>query len=162
MATADEIVQHFTDPAGFKKYIGFLGGKRAAASTALLADADAKGAARNYVLDTREHEGTHYEIVAFSTGEGLAQGQLDQLIRQATLVPLGTVRYEGMMAAELPQAFASNDEANDINLLSDPAAGVFVLPITKSSKKTVYSWTIWAVKDGQFYAQPLEDKKLPV
>jgi hypothetical protein len=127
----------------------------------VLAAADDKGAARNYVLDTREHDGTHYEIVAFSVGEGLSQEQLDRLTRQATLVPLGTVRFEGMMAAELPEAFASNTEANSINQLSDPSEGVFVLPITKSSKKSVYSWTVWAVQDGQFYARPLEDKKLP-
>jgi hypothetical protein len=162
MATADEIVQHFSAPAGFKKYIGFLGGKRAAKSTELFNGAERRGAARNYMLDSREHEDVHYDIVAFSTGDGLSQSQLDDLTRQAQLVPLGTLRYEGMLAATLPDAFGSNAEANDINALSDPAAGVFVLPITKMKKSATHTWTLWAAKDGEFFVYPVEDRKIGI
>jgi len=160
MPTADEIVQFFSSPTGFKKYIGFLGGKRAAKSLDILTAADRRGAARTYVLDSRQHESVYYDVVAFSTGEGLSQAQLDELTRKVQLVPLGTVRYEGMQAAELPDAFASNAEANDIQRLSDPAAGVYVQPITKMKKSTSHSWMLWAAKGDDFYAYPLEDAKL--
>lgn len=160
MTTSDELVARFLDPAGFKKYIGFLGGKRAKMSTELFSTAEERGAAKSYLLDTREHDGTYYHLRAISTRGDLDEATLAELTRAVQLVPLGTVRYEGMMAAVLPDAVGSNAEARDIHDLSPLDRGIIVYPITELSKKGKSTWALWAVKGGEFFIYPIEDKKL--
>ena len=161
MATADDLTARFLDPEGFKKYIGFLGGKRAKASHELFSSAPRKGAAQAYILDNREHDGTYYTLNAISIDGDLDEQTLAELSRAAKLAPLGTVRFEGMQAAELPDAFGSNPEANDINSLSRLDRGILVYPVTLLGKKDRASWALWAVDAaGTFYLYPLLDKKV--
>lgn len=160
MTTSDELVARFADENGFKKYIGFLGGKLAKKSYELYSSAQERGAAQSYILDTREHEGSHYYLRAISTRGDLDESTLAQLTQAAKLVPLGTVRYEGMMAAVIPDAVGSNDEARDIHALSRLDQGIIVYPVTELNKRAKSEWALWAIKDGEYYVYPLEDKKL--
>ena len=160
MTTSAELTARFEAPEGFKKYIGFLGGKLAKKSYELYSSAEQRGAAESYILDTREHDGTHYYLRAIGTRGHLDEATLARLTQAVKLVPLGTVRYEGMMAATIPDAVGSNEEARDIHDLSPLDEGIIVYPVTELTKKARSSWALWAVKDGQFYVYPLEDKKL--
>lgn len=161
MTTAADLTARFLDPQGFKKYIGFLGGKRAAKAHEVYSRAARKGAAQAYILDNREHDGTYYTLNAISIDGDLDEQTLAELSRQAKLMPLGTVRFEGMQAAELPDAFGSNPEANDINGLSRLDRGILVYPVTLLSKRAAATWALWAVDaDGTHYVYPLEDKKI--
>lgn len=160
MTTSAELTTRFESPDGFKKYIGFLGGKLAKKSHELYASADQRGAAESYILDTREHDGTYYYLRAIGTRGHLDEATLARLTQAVKLVPLGTVRYEGMMAAVIPDAVSSNDEARDIHDLSPLDEGIIVYPVTELTKKGRSSWALWAVKDGEYYVYPLEDKKL--
>lgn len=160
MTTSDELVARFTDPNGFKKYIGFLGGKLAKKSHDVFSSAEQRGAVESYVLDTREHDGTYYYLRAISTQGDLDEATLGELSREAKLVPLGTVRYEGMQAAVLPDAVGSNPEAADVHALSRLDRGIIVYPVTELSKKGRSSWALWAAKGGEWFVYPIEDKKL--
>lgn len=160
MTTTDELVARFTDPAGFKKYIGFLGGKLAKKAHAVYSGAEAKGAAQSYTLDTRDHEGTGYYIKAISTTGDISEATLSELTRAAQLLPLGTVRYEGMMAPTIPDAVGSTDDAADVHALSRPAEGVIVYPVTVMSKKQTVDFALWARNGDDWFVYPLEDKKL--
>lgn len=161
MTTADTLTARFLDPAGFKKYIGFLGGKRARQAHELYSSAPRKGAGQAYILDNREHDGTYYTINALSIDGDLDEATLAELARQAKLVPLGTVRFEGMMSVDLPDAFGSNPEANDINALSRLDRGIFVYPCTLLSKRASSTWALWAFDAaGTAYLYPLDDKKV--
>lgn len=161
MSIADDLTARFLDPNGFKKYIGFLGGKRAKAAHELYANAPRKGAAQAYILDNREHDGTYYTLNAISIDGDLDEQTLAELARAAKLVPLGTVRYEGSQAVDLPDAFGSNPEANDINSLSRLDRGILVYPVTLLGKRDRASWALWAIDAaGTFYLYPLEDKKV--
>lgn len=161
MSTADDLTARFLAPEGFKKYIGFLGGKRARAAHELYSAAPRKGAAQAYILDEREHDGTYYTLNAVSIDGDLDEQTLASLAQQAKLVPLGTVRFEGMMSVDLPDAFGSNPEANDINALSRLDQGILVYPVTLLSKRARASWALWAIDAaGTFYLYPLEDKKV--
>jgi hypothetical protein len=158
--TAAGLTARFEAPDGFKKYIGFLGGKLARNATEIYTTAERRGAAQSYLLDQREHDGTHYHLRAISIDGDLDGETLAELTRAVQLVPLGTVRYEGMMAATLPDPVGGTDDARDIHDLSRLDRGIVVYPITELSKKGASSWALWAIKDGQTYLYPLEDKKL--
>jgi len=160
MTTSAELTARFEAPEGFKKYIGFLGGKLAKRAHEVYSTADSRGAAESYVLDTREHDGSHYYLRAISIGGDLDEATLAELTREARLVPLGAVRWDGAQAAVLPDAVGSNQEAADVHSISRLDRGIVVYPVTELSKKARSSWALWAVKDGQTYVYPLEDKKL--
>ena len=160
MTTTDQLVARFSDPAGFKKYIGFLGGKRAKAAHEVFTSAEAKGAAQSYTLDTRDHEGTGYYIKAISTNGDLSESMVSELTRAAQLLPLGRVRYEGMMAPTMPDAVGCVDDAADVHALSRLAEGVIVYPVTVLSKKQTADFALWARKGDEWYVYPLEDKRL--
>jgi hypothetical protein len=160
VTTTDALVSRFADPAGFKKYIGMLGGKRAKASHALFSGADERGAARSYLLDTREHDDAYYYIRAISVRGDLDEATLAELTRAATLLPLGTIRYEGMMAPTLPDAVGSSGEATDVHDLSNLEAGVIVYPVTELSKKGLSNFALWARSGTEWFVYPIEDKKL--
>ena len=160
MTTTDELVQRLSDPAGFKKIIGFLGGKRAKASHELFTTADEKGVARSYTLDQREHEGTGYYLKAISTRGDLTGDQLNELTRAAKFLPLGTVRYEGMMAPTMPEFIGSSDDANDVHSLSRLDEGIVVYPVTVLNKKREVTFAAWARKGEQWSVYPIEDNKL--
>jgi hypothetical protein len=160
MTTPDALVARFSDPAGFKKYIGFLGGKLAKAAHQAYATADQRGAAESYLLDTREHDGTYYHLRAIGTRGNLDETTLAQLAQDVKLVPLNRVRYEGMLSPTIPDAVGSNPEAGDVHALSRLDQGIIVYAVTQLSKKAASTWALWAVKGGQFYVYPLEDKKL--
>jgi hypothetical protein len=163
MSTTDvttDLVARFTDPAGFKKYIGLLGGKRAKASHALFSAADDRGAARSYVLNTREFDDSYYFIRVISTRGDLDEDTLDDLTRAASLLPLGSIRYEGMMAPTLPDAVGSDLEAADVHSLSRLDEGIIVYPVTELSKKGASSYALWARAGDDWFVYPIEDKKL--
>jgi hypothetical protein len=163
MSTTDvatDLVARFADPAGFKKYIGLLGGKRAKASHALFSTADDRGAARSYVLNTREFDDSYYFIRVISTRGDLAEDTLDDLTRAASLLPLGSIRYEGMMAPTLPDAVGSDLEAADVHSLSRLDEGIIVYPVTELSKKGASSYALWARTGDDWFVYPIEDKKL--
>jgi hypothetical protein len=158
--TPEELVTRLSDPAGFKKMWGFLGGKRAKAAHALFTGADAKGVARSYTLDTREHEGTGYYLKAIGTRGDLTGDQLNELTRAAKLLPLGTVRYEGMMAPTMPEFLGSSDDANDVHSLSRLDEGIIVYPVTVLNKKREVTFAAWAHQGDQWSVYPIEDNKL--
>lgn len=158
--TAAGLTTRFEAPDGFKKYIGFLGGRLAREATEIYTTAERRGAAQSYLLDQREHDGTHYHLRAISIEGDLDEQTLAELTRAVQLVPLGRVRYEGMMAATLPSPVGGTADARDIHDLSRLDAGIVVYPVTELSKKGSSSWALWAIKDGQTYLYPLEDKKL--
>ena len=160
MTTTDELVQRLSDPAGFKKINGFLGGKRAKASHELFTTADERGVARSYTLDTREHEGTGYYIKAIGTRGDLTPEQLAELTRSAKLLPLGTVRYEGMMAPTMPEVLGSSDEASDVHNLSRLDEGILVYPVTVLNKKREVTFAAWTHKGDEWSVYPIEDNKL--
>jgi hypothetical protein len=160
VTTTDALVSRFADPAGFKKYIGFLGGKLAKASQELYSSADERGAARSYVLDTREHDGSYYYIRAISVRGDLDETTLASLTRAATLLPLGTVRYEGAMSPVLPDAVGSSAEAADVHELSRLDEGIIVYPVTELSKKALSNFALWARSGSEWFVYPIEDKKL--
>ena len=97
MTTSAELPARFEAPEGFKKYIGFLGGKLAKKSYELYSSAEERGAAESYILDTREHDGTYYYLRAIGTRGHLDEATLARLTQAAKLVPLGTVRFEGLV-----------------------------------------------------------------
>lgn len=155
----EELVTRLSDPAGFKKIWGFLGGKRAKAAHALFIGADERGVARSYTLDTREHEGTGYYIKAIATHGDLTGDQLSELTRAAKLLPLGTVRFEGMMAPTMPELIGSSD-ASDVNSLSHLDEGIIVYPVTVLNKKRQVTFAAWARKGSDWSVYPIEDNKL--
>lgn len=158
--STDDLVARFTDPTGFKKYIGFLGGKLAQRAYNVYSGADERGAARSYLLDQREHDGTHYHLRAISVRGDLDEATLARLTRAVTLLPLGTVRYEGMMAATLPDAVGSTADAADVQALSEFERGIIVYPVTELSKKGASTYALWARRGDEWFIYPLEDKKL--
>ena len=160
MSTTDALVTRFLDPSGFKKYIGFLGGKRAAAAHEVYSTAEAKGAAKSYILDKREYDGSHYYIRAIATQGDLDEQTLAELTREATLLPLGTVRYGGAMAPTLPDSLFDTDDAADVHELSRLDRGVIVYPVTELSKKALSSYALWARTGNEWFVYPIEDKKL--
>ena len=160
MSTTDDLVTRFSAPEGFKKYIGFLGGRRAKMSYELWESADEKGAARSYLLDKREYDGSHYYLRAISVRGDLDEATLAQLSREAALFSLGTVRYEGSQAAVLPEAVGSEADARDIHAISRLDQGVIVYPVTELSKKALSTYALWARKGDEWFVYPIEDKKL--
>lgn len=160
MTTTDELVQRLSEPAAFKKIIGFLGGKRAKAAHELFSSADEKGVARSYTLDQREHEGTGYYIKAIGTRGDLTAEQLAELTRAAKLMSLGTVRYEGMLAATMPEPLGSSDDAHDIHDLSRLDEGILVYPVTVLNKKREVTFAAWTRKGDEWSVYPIEDNKL--
>jgi hypothetical protein len=160
MTTSDELVARFRDPAGFKKYIGFLGGKLAKKAYDTYSSADESGAAKSYTLDFREHEGNSYWVKAISVRGDLTPEVLGQLEQAAQLLPLGVLRYEGMMAPVIPDPIGSDDEADVIHGLSRPDEGIIVYPVSIMSKKKDAAWVLWARTGDDWYVYPLEDKKL--
>ena len=164
MSTTDvsttDLVARFAEPNGFKKYIGFLGGKLAGKCQAIFDSADARGAARSYLLDTRDYDGSYYYVRAISTMGDLDEGTLSELTRAATLLPLGPIRYEGMMAPTLPTAVGSDPEADLVHSLSRLDQGIIVYPVTELSKKALSTFALWARKGTEWFVYPIEDKKL--
>jgi len=160
MATTDDLVTRFSAPDGFKKYIGFLGGKLAKKSQEVWDTADEKGAAQSYLLDKREHDGSHYYLRAIATKGDLDEQTLAELTRAVTLVPLGTVRYEGSQSAVLPDAVGSEEDASDIHSLSRLDDGVIVYPVTELNKKALSNFALWARSGDEYFVYPIEDKKL--
>ena len=160
MPTNTELTQRFTDPAGFKKYFGFMGGGRAKKSHELFTTADASGVSHAYTLDRREHEGSVYFIKAVATRGDLDEGTLSELTAAAKMVALGNLRYAGMMAATLPAAIGSDTEGAAVHDLSKFDDGILVYPVSIMSTKADAANAAWAQKDGKFYVIPLEDKKL--
>ena len=161
MTTTDDLVRRFSDPNGFKKYIGFLGGKQAKAAHAVFDGAEAKGAARSYVLDHRQHDnGNHYYVRAISINGDLDEQTLSELSRQASLLDLGKIRWEGAMAPTMPDAVSSTPDARDIHDMSRPEQGIIVYPVTEDNKKNLSSYALWAISEGQCYIYPIDDKKL--
>ena len=158
--TAAGLTTRFEAPDGFKKYIGFLGGRLAREATELYTTAERHGAAQSYLLDQREHDGTHYHLRAISIDRDLDEKTLAELTRAVQLVPLGTVRYEGMRGATLPTPVGGTPDARDIHDLSPLDQGIVVYPVNELSKKGSSSWALWAIKDGLTYIYPIEDKKL--
>ena len=160
MPTTDELTQRFTDPAGFKKYFGFMGGGRAKKSHELLTSADASGVRRAYNLDRREHEGSLYFIKAVSTAGDLDEATLASLTSEAREVALGSLRYDGMMAETLPAAIDLSADSSTVHNLSRFDDGIIVYPVSSMSTKAEASYAVWARKGDKFYVLPLEDKKL--
>jgi len=160
MSTTDDLVTRFNAPDGFKKYIGFLGGKLAKKSQEVWDTADEKGAAQSYLLDKREYDGSHYYLRAIATKGDLDEQTLAELSRAATLFPLGTVRYEGSQAAVLPDAVGSEADARDIHSISRLDEGIIVYPVTELSKKALSNYALWARSGDEYFVYPIEDKKL--
>ena len=160
MSTTDDLVTRFNAPDGFKKYIGFLGGRRAKMSQEVWDTADEKGAAQSYLLDKREYDGSHYYLRAIATKGDLDEQTLAELTRAATLFPLGTVRYEGSQAAVLPEAVGSEADARDIHSISRLDEGIIVYPVTELSKKALSNYALWARSGDEYFVYPIEDKKL--
>ncbi len=160
MPSATELAQKFTEPDGFKKLFGFGGGGRAKKAHELFTTADASGVTPAYTLDVRTHEGCLYYIKAISTRGDLDEATLSELTNAAQSVPLGTMRYEGMMAATLPESMASESEASDIYGLSRLNDGIFVFPLSIMSKKGDAANAAWAEKGGEHFVLPLEDKAI--
>jgi hypothetical protein len=160
MTTTDSIAARFTTPDGLKKHFGFLGGKRAKASHELISRADASGVAAAYTLDRREYEGSSYYVKAVSTRGDLDEGTLAELTRQATMLPLGTLRYEGMMAPTMPDAVGSDHESASIHGLSRLEQGIIVYPVSIMSKKGDAGHAFWVNAGGQWFVEPIDDKKL--
>ena len=160
MTVVDDLAARFSTPEGLKKYFGLLGGKRAKLSAELIGRATASGVARAYTLDHREYEGSTYYVKAVSTRGDLDEATLSELTRAATLLPLGTLRYEGMMAATLPDELGSTDDANDIHSLSRLGQGIVVYPVSIMSKRGDASHAFWLTTGDEWYVEPIDDKKL--
>jgi len=160
MTVVDDLTARFSTPEGLKKYFGLLGGKRAKGSAELLGRATGSGVARAYTLDHREHDGSTYYVKAISTRGDLDEKTLAELTREATLLPLGTLRYEGMMAATMPEELGSTDDASDIHSLSRLAEGIVVYPVSIMSKKGDASYAFWLTTGDAWYVEPIDDKKL--
>ena len=160
MTTTDELVVRLSDPSGFKKIIGFLGGKRAKKAHEVFTTADEKGVARSYTLDQREHEGTGYYIKAIGTRGDLTAEVLAELTRSAKLMSLGTVRYEGMLASTMPEPLFDTADASDIQRLSRLDEGIIVYPVTVLNKKREVTFAAWARKGDEWSVYPIEDNKL--
>lgn len=160
MPTSEELTTRFTDPAGFKKYFGFMGGGRAKKAHELFTTADTSGVSRAYGLDQREHEGSLYFIKAVSTAGDLDEATLASLTSEAREVALGSLHYDGMMANTLPAAIDLSDDGSTVHNLSRFDDGIIVYPVSIMSKKAEASFAVWARKGGKFYVLPLEDKKL--
>lgn len=160
MPTTDELIQRFRQPDGFKKYIGFGGGKLAKRCQDALASSDENGVCRSYTLDTRTHDGSYYFIKAIGTRGDLDENTLAELTRGATLIPLGTVRWESSMAPELPNPVGSSIEASAVHGLSRLDEGIIVYPVWHLSKKADSSFAIWARIGQQYAVYALADKKI--
>lgn len=160
MSQSDDLVTRFVHPDGFKKYIGFLGGKRAKRAHEVYSTAEDRGAAQSYILDTREYEGSHYYVRAIATRGDLDEQVLAELTRQATLLPLGTVRFGGAMSPTLPETLFDARGATDVHELSRLDLGVIVYPVTETSKKARSSYALWARNGDEWFVYPIEDKKL--
>lgn len=160
MPTAEELAQRFRAPDGFRKYIGFLGSRLARRCQDALAASDENGVCRSYLLDTRTHDGSYYRIKAVGTRGDLDEETLAQLTREATLIPLGTVRWESSMAPELPNMIGSSGEASVVHSLSRLDEGIIVYPDWFLSKNADSSFAVWARTAQDYAVYPLEDKKL--
>lgn len=160
MPTTEELAQRFRDPNGFKKYIGFGGGRLAKRCQDALASSDENGVCRSYTLDTRTHDGSYYYIYAIATRGDLDERTLSELTRMATLIPLGTVRWESSMAPQLPDAVGSSEKASAIHGLSRLDEGIIVYPEGFLSKRGESSFAVWARTAQHYAVYPLADKKL--
>lgn len=159
--TADELVARFSQPEGFRKLFGWFVGKRARAAHALFTSAAEKGATRAYTLDRREYKDNIYYVKAISLRGDLDETVLARMTREASLLPLGTLRYEGQMAPTLPDAMGSVDDAADIHALSRPADGILVYPVSfLDAKRRDASWALWALHEGEAFVFPIDDKEL--
>ncbi len=157
----DTISARFASPQAIKKYFGFLGGTRAKGTVALLANAEASGVARSYTLDKREYDGSLYYVKAIGTRGDLDETTLAELTRAATMLPLGTLRYEGMLAPILPWPLGSEEEAADVHNLSRLDQGILVYPYSIMSKRGDSTYAFWAKSNEGFYSvEPIDDKKL--
>jgi hypothetical protein len=160
--TPDELVQRLSDPKGFKKIFGWFGGKAAKVAHELFSTADQRGVARSYTLDYRVYErnGNGYYIKAIGTRGDLTAETLARLTQAAKVLPLGTVRYEGTMAATLPEPLGSVLDANDINSLSVLDEGILVYPVTVLDKKQDATFAVWAHQGGEWYVYPIENSRI--
>lgn len=160
MPTPEELAQQFRAPDGFKKYIGFLGGRLAKRCQDALASSDENGVCRSYTLDSRTHDGGYYYINAIGTRGDLDEHTVSELTREATLIPLGAVRWESSMAPQLPNAIGSDDKAAAIHSLSRLSEGIIVYPKWFVSKAGTSTFAVWARTGDDYAVFPLEDKKL--
>jgi hypothetical protein len=161
MSPVDTLAAHFATPEAIKKYFGFLGGKRAKGTVELLANAEGSGVARAYTLDRREYEGSLYYVKAIGTRGDLDEATLAELTRAATLLPLGTLRYEGMLAPILPWPLGSDSDSDTIQNLSRLDEGILVYPYSIMSKKGDSTYAFWAKSNEGYYSvEPIDDKKL--
>lgn len=160
MPTTDDLVQRFSDPSGFKKYFGFLSGGRARRAHELFTTSEESGVTRAYTLDRREHDGSVYFIKAVATRGDIDENTLAELASRAALVPLGSLRYTGMMAATLPKAIGSDDEGAAVHDLSRLDEGIIVYPVSIMSTKAEATYAAWVRKGSEYFVLPLEDKKL--
>ena len=161
MTTIDSIAARFSSPEGIKKYYGLFAGKRTKATVALMENAEASGVARSYTLDRREYDGSVYYVKAIGTRGDLDEATLATLTRAASLLPLGTLRYEGMLAPNLPWPLGSEDEASDVHNLSRLDEGILVYPFSIMSKKGDATYAFWVLsKEGYYSVEPIDDKKL--
>lgn len=161
MTVVDDLAARFASPEAIKKYFGFLGGKRSKGTIELMANAEASGVARAYTLDRREYDGSLYYIKAVATQGDLDEKTLAELTREATLMPLGRLRYEGMLAPVLPWPLGSDSDSGDIQGLSRLDQGIIVYPYSIMSKKGDATYAFWVKsKEGFYSVEPIDDKKL--
>lgn len=160
MSTTDSIATRFTTAEGLKKHFGLFGRTRAKLSHELITGAEATGVSPAYTLDRREYEGSVYYVKAVSTRGDLDEQTLAELTRAATMLPLGALRYDGMMAPTLPDAIGSEPEAATVHALSRPDDGILVYPFSIMSKKGDATYAFWAASGGNWFVEPIDDKKL--
>ena len=158
--TTDELVAWFAQPSGFRRYFGLRRGELAREAHELFSAADSRGAVRSTVLDQREYDGSRYVIKAIATDGELDDAERDELADQASSVPLGTVRFEGMVAATLPRPVGSVSDASDVHAISRLERGIIVYPVTKLSKRSVSTFALWARIGEDFFVLPLDDRRI--
>ena len=75
-------------------------------------------------------------------------------------MPLGTIRFEGMIAATLPQPVGSAPDASEVHALSRLDDGIIVYPVTELTRRSVSTFALWARFDDEYFVLPLTDRRL--
>ena len=158
--TTDELVARFAEPTGFRRYLGLFHGTLAREAFDLFATADARGALRSTVLDEREYDGSQYVVRVIATEGELDEPECEGLARRASRIPLGTIRFEGMLAATLPHPVGSVADAAEVHALSRLDRGIIVYPVTELSKRSVSTFALWARVGDDYFVFPLDDRRI--
>lgn len=158
--TVEELVARFEKPGGFRRYFGPFRRALAREAHELYVTAEARGALRSVVLDERQFDGSQYVVRAIATEGELDERRREELARHAALVPLGTIRFEGMIAATLPQPVGSAPDASEVHALSRLDDGIIVYPVTELTRRSVSTFALWARFDDEYFVFPLTDRRL--